>query len=104
MIVLGSILVPFWPPKWSPGGARELVVWPVEAIQDGLEIVLVRFFFGLVVRDRFFGSLGLLLGSFLVVWGSSWGRFWVLRVSFWCFFGISIHRFNPSTHQLIDFL
>ena len=32
---------------------------------------LVRFFFRLVVRDRFFGRLGLLLGSFLVVWGSS---------------------------------
>ena len=63
--------MPFWPPKWSPRGARELVVWPVEAVQDGLEIVLVRFSCRLVVRDRFFGRLGLLLGSFLVVLGSS---------------------------------
>ena len=64
-------------------------------VQDGPKIVLVRFFFRLVVRDRFFGRLGLLVGSFLVVWGSSCGPFWVLRVSFWCFFGISVHRFNP---------
>ena len=35
------------------------------AVQDGLGIVLVRSFFRLVVRDRFFGRLGLLLGSFL---------------------------------------
>ena len=41
------------------------------AVQDGLGIVLVRSFFRLVVRDRFFGRLGLLLGSFLVVLGSS---------------------------------
>ena len=34
-------------------------------VQDGLEIVLVRFSCRLVVRDRFFGRLGLLLGSFL---------------------------------------
>ena len=39
--------------------------------QDGPKIVLVRSFFRLVVRDRFFGRLGLLLGSFLVVLGSS---------------------------------
>ena len=35
------------------------------AVQDGPKIVLVRSFFRLVVRDRFFGRLGLLLGSFL---------------------------------------
>ena len=40
-------------------------------VQDGPKIVLVRSFFRLVVRDRFFGRLGLLLGSFLVVLGSS---------------------------------
>ena len=33
-------------------------------VQDGLEIVLVRFFFRLAVRVRFFDPLGLLLGSF----------------------------------------
>ena len=36
-------------------------------IQDGLEIVLVRFSCRLVVRDRIFGRLGLVLGSF---WGA----------------------------------
>ena len=35
------------------------------AVQDGPKIVLVRSFFRLVVRDRFFGRLGLLFGSFL---------------------------------------
>ena len=55
----------------EPGGAAELVVIDPGAVQDGLGIVLVRSFFRLVVRDRFFGRLGLLLGSFLVVWGSS---------------------------------
>ena len=34
-------------------------------VQDGLEIVLVRFSCRLVVRDRFFCPLGLVLGSFL---------------------------------------
>ena len=91
LIVLGSILVPFWPPKWHPRGATKLGLGPLGPIQDGLEIVWVRSFFRLVVRDRFFGRLGLLLGSFLAAPGS-----------FWCFFGISTHRFNPSTHQLVD--
>ena len=34
-------------------------------IQDGLGIALVRFFCRLVVRDRFFCPLGLVLGSLL---------------------------------------
>ena len=63
--------MPIWLPKWSPGGAAEFVVICGWAVQDGLGIVLVRSFFRLVVRDRFFGRLGLLLGSFLVVLGSS---------------------------------
>ena len=71
LIVLGSILVPFWPPKWSPGGAQIAVLRPLGAVHDGLGIVLVRSFFRLVVRDRFFGRLGVVLGSFLVVLGSS---------------------------------
>ena len=71
LLVLGSILVPFWPPKWLPMEARELVVVGPWWVQDGLEIVLVRSFFRLVVRDRFLGCFELLLGSFLVVLGSS---------------------------------
>ena len=71
LIVLGSILVPFWPPKWAPRGTPGLRESALGGIQDGLEIVLVRFSCRLVVRDRFFGRLGLLLGSFLVVLGSS---------------------------------
>ena len=35
------------------------------AVQDGLEIDLVRFSCRLVVRGRFFGRLGVVLGSFL---------------------------------------
>ena len=79
----------FWPPKWSPGGARELVVWPVEAVQDGLGIDLVRSFFRLAVWVRFFGPLGLLLGpswgaprAVLAHLGLSWGRFGTLRGAF----------------------
>ena len=71
LVVLGSILVTLWPPKWSPGGAAELVVGAAElvvidplAVQDGLGIVLVRSFFRLAVWDRFFEPLGCLLESF----------------------------------------
>ena len=69
LIVLGSILVPFWPPKWSPGGGAELVVIDPLAVQDGLGIVLVRSFFRLAIRDRFLGPLGCLLESFWDVFG-----------------------------------
>ena len=78
--------------------SRQIGPW---AAQDGREIVLVRSFFRLVVRDRFFGRLGLLLGSFL-------GAPWVVLVFFRHFnssiqpINSSIHRFNPSTHQLIN--
>ena len=47
--------------------------------EDGSKIVLDRFFFRFVVRARFFGRFGLLLGSFLVVLGISWVRFQTLR-------------------------
>ena len=80
--------MPFWAPKWSPGGAAELVVigaWPV---QGGLGIVLVRSFFRLAVWDRFFEPLGCLLESFSGVLGvilghlgSSWVRFGALRMA-----------------------
>ena len=96
LIVLGSILVPFWPPKWAPRGARELVVWLLGAVQDGLEIVLVRSFFRLATRARFLEPLGCLLGSFLgapgVIFGhlggswarigSSWALTWAFRIRF----------------------
>ena len=71
------------------------------AVQDGPKIVLVRSFFRLVVRDRFFGRLGLLLGSFLGAPG-------VVLVLFRHFnssiqpINSSIRRFNPSTHQPTD--
>ena len=59
------------------------------AVQDGLGIVLVRCFFRLAIRDHFFGPLGCLLGSFWgalgVIFGhlgSSWVRFWALRMAF----------------------
>ena len=64
--------------KMEPRGhARALGLAP-GGVQDGLEIVLVRFSCRLVVRDRFFCPLGLVLGSFLgapgvvlVLWGAS---------------------------------
>ena len=70
-IVFGSVLVPIWPPEWCPRGGTKLGFGGPLGVQDGLEIVLVRFSCRLVVRGRFFGRLGLLLGSFLVVLGSS---------------------------------
>ena len=72
------------------------------AVQDGLGIVLVRSFFRFVFRDRFFGRVGFLLGSFLAAPG-------VVLVVF-RFFNSSIQlvnsstrRFNSSTHQLMAF-
>ena len=83
-------------------------------VQDGLGIVLVRSFFRLAVRVRFFGPLGLLLGSFLGALylvlghlGLSWARFgpsWALLGSFWGTPDGILELYNlifPSTHQLI---
>ena len=91
LIVLGSILVPIWPPKWSPGRAAELVVIDPLAVQDALGIVLVRSFFRLAVWDRFLDPLKLLLRSFWralgsrlkllgVIWGPLGRHFWVSEV------------------------
>ena len=91
LIVLGSVLVPFWPPKWHRGGAASLG----KSGLGGSKTVPTSSWVG----SFFVLSFGI---AFLVVLGSFWGRFWALRGSFWCFFGISTHRFNPSTHQLVD--
>jgi len=83
---------PIWPPKWPPRGAHEPVLRALGGVQDGLEIVLVRFSCRLVVRDRFFGRLG-------VVFGWSRGRFG----AFSAFQPIdSTHQLLDSTHQLIN--
>ena len=62
------------------------------AVQDGLGIVLVRFFFHLAVRVRFFVPLGLVLGSSWCAFGSVlghlglfWPRFGALRWAFLTF-------------------
>ena len=59
------------------------------AVQVGLGIVLVRSLFRLAVWDRFLEPLGGLLKSFsgalgviLGHLGSSWVRFWALRMAF----------------------
>ena len=90
--------MPFWPPKWSPRGTPELRESALGGIQDGHEIVLVRFSCRLVVRGRFFGRLGVVLGSFLGAPG-------VVLVLFRHFnpsiqpINSSIRPFNPSTHR-----
>ena len=84
-MVLGSILVPFWPPKWAPGGAPILR----ESALGGPKTVPRSSWFG----PFFVLSFGI---AFLVVLGSFWGAPGV------GFFGSSTHRFNPSTHQLVD--
>ena len=66
-----SFSVPFWCrfglPNGAPGVVLDCASRPL-GVQDGLEIVLVRFSCRLVVRDRFGGHLGVVLGR-------SWVRF-----------------------------
>ena len=87
--------------QMAPQGCAHFTQIGPGAVQDGLGIVLVRSFFRLVVRDRFFGRLGLLLGSFLAAPG-------VVLVLFRHFnssiqpVNSSTRRFNSSTHQLIN--
>ena len=84
------------------------------AVQDGLGIVLVRSFFRLAIRDRFFEPLGCILVSFGGVFGLvlgysgpvvgrlglSWARFWPLRVASWNPITLCAHQFiNLSTLQ-----
>ena len=107
LTVLGSILVPAWVPKWLPRGGAKLWFGAPLGVQDGLEIVLVRFSCRLVVRDRFLGRFG-------VVFGRSGGRFGAFSacqpidsnhhlVNFWIQpINPSIHRFHSSTHRLTD--
>ena len=74
---------------WEHANLKKIGPW---AVQDGLGIVLVRFFFRLAVRVRFLNPLELLLGSFrgasgliLGHLGLSWARFgssWALLGSF----------------------
>ena len=97
LIVLGSILVPFWPPKWSRGGAASLR----KSALGGSKTVPRSSWFG----PFFVLSFGI---AFLVVLGSFWGAPGVVLVLFRHFnssiqpINSSIHRFNTSTHQLID--
>ena len=92
LIVLGSILVPFWPPKWHPGSA-----WIVGKSAPGRSKT--------VQRSSWFGpffvlSFGI---AFLVVLGSSWGRFWSSWAPLRVVFGRSGGRFGAfSAFQLID--
>ena len=76
LIVLYSILVPFWVPKWLPGGAAELVLIGPGAVQDGLGIVLVRSFFVLRFGIAFWSPSG-----------ASWTRFGAPLASFWVILG-----------------
>ena len=69
--------------KGGPGLGKFVLIGPW-AVQDGLGIDLVWSFFRLAVWDRFFGPLGLLLGSF---WGLL-GSFWSLWGSFLSLLGI----------------
>ena len=76
----------------APGGRMDSGQIGTWAVQDGPKIVLVRSFFRLVVRDRFFGRLGLLLGPFL-------GAPEVVLVLF-RHFNSSIQPVNSSTRRL----
>ena len=93
LIVLGSILVPFWPPKWDPRGVRGFWGWAPWGRSKT------------VPRSSWFGpffvlSFGI---AFLVVLGSSWGRFWSSWAPLRVVFGRSGGRFGAfSAFQLID--
>ena len=97
LIVLGSILVPFWPPKWAPGGAPILG----ESAGWGSKTVPRSSWFG----PFFVLSFGI---AFLVVLGSFLGAPGVVLVLFRHFnssiqpVNSSTRRFNSSTHQLIN--
>ena len=71
LIVLGSILVPFWPPKWSPGDAAELR----KSDLGRSKTVLGSSWFGPFFVLRF----GI---TFLGLLGASWSRFGASLVSF----------------------
>ena len=92
LIVLGLILVPFWPPKWAPGSARKLGKSALGRSKT-------------VPRSSWFGpffvlSFGI---AFLVVLGSFWGRFWSSWAPLRVVFGRSEGRFGAfSAFQLID--
>ena len=76
LIVLGSILVPFWPPKWPPGSA-----WIVGKPAPGQsKTVLGSSWFGPFFVLRF----GL---TFLSLLDASWARFGVLLGSFLAILG-----------------
>ena len=108
LIVSESIWVPFWAPKWLPGGAAGLVVIGPGAVQDGLGIVLVRSFFRLAIRDRFLEPIGCLLDSFWVAFGFVLGHLglsWARFRSSWALLGSFLESYNPicpSTRQLIN--
>ena len=70
LIFFGSVLAPFWVPKWSPTGATKAHLGGLGRLQVGAVLVLGRFFVRLVVWDRFFRSLRPLLGPFLIVPGA----------------------------------
>ena len=83
-----------WASQMGSGGRAYARKSALGGIQDGLEILLVRSFFRLVVRDRFFGRLGLLLGSFLAAPGVVLVLFRQLNSS--------IQPINSSTYRLIN--
>ena len=88
-------------PNGAPGVTPNWGYPPIWGFQDGLGIVLIRFSRRLVVRDHFFGRLGVVLESF-------WGAPGVVLVLFRQFnssiqpINSSTRRFNASTHQLIN--
>ena len=117
LIVFGSVLVPIWPPKWSPGEAAEVR----KSDLGGAKTVLGSSWFGPFFVLRFGVSFLMLLGaswsrfgaplaSFWVILGSlgpvlgrlglSWARFRPLRAAFWSPITLYAHQFiNSSTVQ-----
>ena len=61
-IFLGSILVPFWPPKWRPWGDTKLGVPPAGGLPGGRRVVLLAVFLRLAIQAWVFEYLSMPLG------------------------------------------
>ena len=107
LIVFGSILVPFWPPKWNPGARLNCENRPwggPRRSQDRLGSVL----FSSCASGSLFGAhrvpLGVVLSVLGLVFchlGLSWARF----RSSWALLGSFLESYDPicpSTRQLIN--
>ena len=82
LILLGSVLVPFWTPKWSPGGRLSYANRPLGGPRRSWDRLGSTLFSSCGLGSLFWPSwapLGVVLGRFWTCFGPSWalvGAFW----------------------------